>query len=324
MLVCAVALALGGCGVVSTKSDRQLAEKAAGEHYPGLLDVVAARTLFPAAAGSEITFSLADDPDAAVTLRVDAEAGGCGGEECGARLAEAIAAGRQRAEALRAMRAAFAGCGYEVVGVRPGGGTWTPWVVAEPANATVTRILADLGTCVAAWAPDATGSVSVHIAAPEAAAALPAGNTALPTVLRLSGGELLAALAGRPYYTASYTVRDGRADPRSGRAYLSRPYADGRAFDSTVTEAVGAWLRSVEPSAEPGTASGIWWLKPGTVDRMTGHVTFCDAPRADGRRCAGDHAVALTVDPRGNPVGEPRIIRDVRGPDGTLRLPEEP
>lgn len=314
-LVCSLALVLGGCGLTSTKGDRKRAAELAEERYPGLLDVISARSLFPQTGGSEVTFSVADDPDAAVRLRIDAEAGTCERGDCGRALDEAVVRGREQAESLRRMRSAFSGCGYEIVGVDPGFGT--PWVVASPTNATVTRVFAEIGACVRAWsavrgekaAPEQR-TLSVRIAAPETARARPAGDPAVPTVLRLTDDDLLAALAERPSYTVTYVLRDGTADPASGRAYISRPWKYETEFGATVQKAVGTWLRASYPQAVVGMHQGIWWLEPGTVDRLTGRVLFCDGP-VEGRRCPGDHAVELTADPEGNPVGDLRVVRNI-------------
>lgn len=66
---------------------------------------------------------------------------------------------------------------------------------------------------------------------------------------------------------------------------------------------------------------GVWRLEPGTVDRLKGYVLFCEGP-VDPRGCLGDHAVAVTADLQGNPVGEFQMIRNVREGRGPLRLPQ--
>ncbi|MFE2745692.1 SCO7460 family lipoprotein [Streptomyces scopuliridis] len=314
-LVCSLALLVAGCGAVTTKSDRKRAAELAEGRYPGILEVLSARTLFPQTSGSEVTFSVADDPDAAVLLRIDAAAGTCDRGPCDRALDRTVEHGRSRAAELRRMRAAFTDCGYELVGATPA--LSTPWVAAAPTNATVTRVLAEIGACVRTWSParDENGaprrSVTVNIAAPDLARERPAGKQNRPTVLRMTDPGLLGALAKRPHYSVSYTLHDGVVDPASGRAYLSFPWEDRKAFETTVRAAVLDWLRTTRPRAGAGMVSGLWWLEAGTVDRLSGYVLFCDEP-AEGARCAGDHAVVLTVDPKGNPVGDFRVIRDVR------------
>ncbi|MFD3915233.1 SCO7460 family lipoprotein [Streptomyces sp. NPDC058603] len=326
VLVCALALLAAGCGVVTTKSDRKRAAELAEARYPGILDVLSARTLFPATSGSEVTFSVADDPDAAVLLRIDAAAGTCDRGPCDRALDEAVERGRSRAGELRRMRAAFTDCGYELVGATPA--LSAPWVAAAPTNATVTRVLAEIGACLRTWSParDENGaprrSVTVNIVAPGLARERPAGKATSPTVLRMTDPGLLGALAKRPHYSVSYTVRDGVVDPASGRAYLSFPWEDRRAFEKTVGDAVRDWLRTTRPRAGVAMVSGLWWLAPATLDRLKGYVLFCDEA-GEGARCAGDHAVALTVDPEGNPVGDFQVIRDVRDDHGRVRLPQE-
>ncbi|MFD7120490.1 hypothetical protein ACFWAA_26105 [Streptomyces sp. NPDC059922] len=182
------------------------------------------------------------------------------------------------------MRAAFTDRGYELVGVDPAFSA--PWVAAAPTNATVTRVLAELGACVRTWGParDANG-------------------------------------APRRSVTVN-TVRDGVVDPASGRAYLSFPWEDRRAFEKAVGDAVRDWLRTTRPRAGVDMVSGLWWLEPGTVDRLKAYVLFCDEA-GEGARCAGDHAVVLTVDPKGNPVGDFQVIRDVRDGHGRVCPPRE-
>ncbi|MGW6602296.1 hypothetical protein [Streptomyces sp. NPDC055036] len=132
----------------------------------------------------------------------------------------------------------------------------------------------------------------------------------------------LGALTERPHYSVSYTVRDGVVDPASGRAYLSFPWKDRQAFERTVRAAVRDHLRARLPRAGVGMVSGLWWLELDTVDRLRGYVLFRDEPGEDARG-AGDHAVVLTVDPKGNPVGDFQVIRDVRDDHGRVRLPQE-
>lgn len=329
---CSLALLLGGCGVLSTKNDRKRAAELAERQYPGVLDVVSARTLFPQTGGSEVSFSVADDADAVVRLRIDAAAGTCGQRACDRALDEAVTRGRSQAGALRRMRSAFTACGYEAIALSQD--LATPWIAAAPTNATITRLLAEVGACVRRWSParDETGtptaarSVTVNIVAPDLARDLargrPAGKPSWPTAMRMTDGKLLAALSERPYYSATYTVRDGTVDAASGTASVFRPWAYQRAFATTVQDAVGGWLHASDPRAEVRTYQGFWRLEPGTVDRFRGYVLFCDHPGGE-RPCLGDHAVAVTTDPKGNPIGEFRMIRDVREDGGRIRLPPE-
>ncbi|MFF2060648.1 SCO7460 family lipoprotein [Streptomyces sp. NPDC058200] len=327
-MVCSLALLLGGCGVLSTKNDRKRAAELAERQYPGVLDVVSARTLFPQTGGSEVSFSVADDADAVVRLRIDAAAGTCGQRACDRALDEAVRRGRSEAGALRRMRSAFTACGYEAIALSQD--LATPWIAAAPTNATITRLLAEVGACVRRWSParDETGtpsaarSVTVNIVAPDLARGRPAGKPSWPTAMRMTDGKLLAALSERPYYSATYTVRDGTVDAASGTASVFRPWAYQRAFATTVQDAVGGWLHASDPRAEVRTYQGFWRLEPGTVDRFRGYVLFCDHPRGE-RPCLGDHAVAVTTDPKGNPIGEFRMIRDVREDGGRIRLPPE-
>ncbi|MFE4911675.1 SCO7460 family lipoprotein [Streptomyces sp. NPDC056652] len=326
VLLCALALLVAGRGVVTTKNDRKRAAEPAEARYPGILDVLSARALFPQAGGSEVTFPVADDPDAAVLLRIDTAAGTRDRGPRDRALDEAVERGRSRAGELRRMRAAFTDRGYELVGVDPAFSA--PWVAAAPTNATVTRVLAELGACVRTWGParDENGaprrSVTVNLVAPDLARERPTGQAKSPTVPRMTDPRLPAALAKRPHYAVSSTVRDGVVDPASGRAYLSFPWEDRRALEKAVGDAVRDWLRTTRPRAGVDMVSGLWWLEPGTVDRLKGYVLFCDEA-GEGARCAGDHAVVLTVDPKGNPVGDFQVIRDVRDGHGRVCPPRE-
>lgn len=324
-LVCSVALVLGGCGALSTKEDRRFAETLAEEHYRGVLEVIEVHKLFPQAGGSEVTFSVADDPDAVVRIRVDAEAGTCNTHPCRKILDDAVARGRSEATRLRVLTRTFRSCGYEVIGVEPSSGA--PWIVASPTNATVTRLLDDIGSCVRrrVEADGRSGgtanarSASVNIASPAVAQRRPAGRTAQPTAMRLSETHLLAALQSRPYFVASYSTSQGRIDT-TGSARIVQPFETRQKFAATVRRAVKAQLRTSYPSVRVSEYNGVWRLEPGTVDRLTGYVLYCERP--DGEKlCLGDRAVVVTTDVRGNPVGRPRPVGKVREGRGALQLP---
>ncbi|MFD0020001.1 SCO7460 family lipoprotein [Streptomyces sp. NPDC058382] len=325
MLMCTVALMLGGCGVLSTKEDRGFAEKLADEHYPGVLEVIEVHKLFPQAGGSEVVYSVAGDADAVVRIRVDAKAGTCNTHPCRKVLDDAVARGRTEADRLRLLIRTFESCGHEVIGVEPS--TGAPWVVASPTNATVTRVLQDLGSCVRRWADadaryggtaNARGA-SVNIASPAVAEHRPAGRNSHPTAMRLSERSLLAALQSRPYYAAGYPASRGRVDT-TGSARIVQPFETRQRFAATVQRAVKEQLSATYPNVQVSGYDGVWRLEPGTVDRLTGYVLYCE--RSDGeKRCLGDRAVLVTTDVRGRPVGEFRPVGKVREGRGPLRLP---
>lgn len=324
-LVGSVALVLGGCGVVSTKDDRRFAAKLADEHYPGVLRVIGAHTLFPQAGGSEITFAVTDDPDAVVRIRVDAKAGTCNTHECRGVLDEAVERGRRDAAQLRVLIDTFRSCGHEVIGVEPS--TGAPWIVAAPTNATVTPVLKEIGSCVRQWveareAKDPSAKkdgASVNLVSPAVAEKRPAGKESQPTAMRLSTTPLLAALHARPYFAASYAVVDGRLDT-TGSARIVRPFAEQQEFARTVQNGVQERLRTTYPRAQVSHFDWVWQLEPGTVDRFTGYVLYCEEP--DGEKtCLGDRAVVVTTDADGHPMGELRQVGKVREGRGPLRLP---
>lgn len=148
-----------------------------------------------------------------------------------------------------------------------------PWIVALPSNATVTRVLRDIGTCVRRWTEaDARSGgtahardASVNIASPSVARHRPAGRKPPPTAVR-------------------------------------------------------ARLRASHPDVVVSEFHGVWRLEPGTVDRLTGYVLYCERPDGE-KRCLGDRAAAVSTDVRGEPVGVLREIGKVREGRGALRLP---
>ncbi|GHB11177.1 MULTISPECIES: SCO7460 family lipoprotein [Streptomyces] len=320
-----LALLLGACGVLGTEEDRGLAAELAEKHFPGQLEVIGARTLFPGTGGSEITFSVTDDRDAVVRLSVDSEKGTCAYGACEQAMGAAIARGRAEAADSRVMRSAFEECGHEVIAVDPAGGA--PYIAVRPTNSTVTEVIAEVGGCVQRWVTTSgAGSplarkngAAVKLVSPGVAERRETGKASWPTAMRLSHSGLLASLGERPYYSVGYDIAGGRVDTK-GRARIVRPLELRREFDRTVEKAVREELRATYPQVRTNVFAGVWMLEPGTVDRQTGYVLFCERP--DGKkRCLGDHAVVVTTDVRGNPVGGLRIVRDVREDGGALRLP---
>ncbi|MFJ9107615.1 SCO7460 family lipoprotein [Streptomyces sp. NPDC102283] len=320
---------LGACGVVDTDDDRRAAEELAEEHFPGQLKAIGARTLFPGSGGSEVTFAVADDRDAVVRLRIDtdrADEGRCDREDCAGVLAEAVKRGRQQAEDFRTLKGAFDACGYEVVALGPTG--TPPYVVAELTNATVAKVLGEIGECVQRWVT-ASGADStlakaqgayVNVVSPSVADRRARGKDSWPTVMRLTRQDLLASLTEQAYFSASYEIGAGRVDT-TGSARVVRPFGERQKFGDTVQEAVRERLRATYPRVVMSTYQWIWRLEPGRVDRQTGYVLFCPEPDARGRCVNSDDAALVTTDEHGSPVGKIRLVHDVREGTGTLRLP---
>ncbi|MFE7624100.1 SCO7460 family lipoprotein [Streptomyces sp. NPDC057509] len=325
-LACALALALTGCGVVSTKEDRKFAAKLADTYYPGVLKVIEAHKLFPQAGGSEITFAMTDDPDAVVRMRVDADAGTCNTHTCRGVMDDAVERGRREAAALRVLVDTFRRCGHEVIAIEPQ--TGAPWIVASPANATVTALLKDIGSCVRQWKEEAGSGkegtevkgAAVNLASPSVAEGRPRGKKSQPTAMRLGSTSLLAALTSHNYYSVGYAATDGRIDPASGSARIVRPFEAREKFAAAVHEAVGNRLRATYPRVQVSDYDWVWRLEPGTVDRVTGYVLYCEEPDGD-KSCLGDQAVLVTTDLHGEPLGELRHVGKVREGRGPLRLP---
>lgn len=320
-----LALLLGACGVLSTDEDRQLAQELSEKHFPGQLKVIGAHTLFPGTGGSEITFSVTDDRDAVVRLGVDSEKGTCDYKACEQAMGDAITRGRTEAAGSRVLRDTFKACGYEVIAVDRTGGA--PYIVARPTNPTVTQVITEVGACVQRWVTAGgtqgqlakKGGVAVNLVSPRVAARRDLGKESWPTTMRLSHSGLLASLAERPYFSVGYDIVEGRVDTK-GRARIVRPLELKEEFGRTVEKAVREKLRPTYPQVRTTVYAGMWRLEPGTVDRQTGYVLFCERP-AGKKRCLGDHAVVVTTDVRGNVLGEPRIERDIREGRGALRLP---
>ncbi|MFF5336520.1 SCO7460 family lipoprotein [Streptomyces sp. NPDC013181] len=326
MLTGALALALTGCGLVTTtKEDRAYAEKLAATHHPGVLRVIEAHTLLPKSSGSEVVFAVTDDPDAVVRMRVDAEAGTCNTHDCREVMDQAIEKGRQEADALRAVVGSFRACGHEVLAVDPQ--TGAPWIAASLTNSTVSARIGELGGCARKWKEAAGGKdggavrgASVNVVSPAVAAKRHQGAKTQPTAMRLSGSSLLASLGSHAYYSVGFGAVDGRVDPSSGNARIVRPFKERQKFAAAVHGAVGDLLRAEHPRVRVSDYEWVWRLEPGTVDRVTGYVLYCEEP--DGEKsCLGDRAVLVTTDLAGKPVGGLRHVGKVREGRGPLRLP---
>ncbi|WP_308401264.1 SCO7460 family lipoprotein [Streptomyces sp. AC512_CC834] len=330
-----VGLLATGCAAFDTDDDVRRARELADELYPGELEVVGARILFPQTSGSEVTLSLAGDPDAAVRFRVDAANDRCdGGPSCTDALREAVDRARREAGNLRAMRGAFDGCGHPVLATDEK--LAAPWIEARVTDETVDDVLTRVGACAQRWvaaraaqAPKGTPEwVTVNFAAPGTAEDLPAAKSALPTVVRFTHGPRLAALAHRPYYVAAFPVGDDAGhtvDAGSARLRIVSPFEERQAFSRRVDASVLPALRATYPDAvtSGGAGMGVWRLERGTVSRMRGYVLFCERPPADGKRCLGDLAALVTSDPKGRDAEVVRILTDIRDERGVLRLPPQ-
>ncbi|MGW1144188.1 SCO7460 family lipoprotein [Streptomyces sp. NPDC002454] len=320
----ALAVLVSGC-VASTGEDRDRARETAEEVYPGELTVVGARSLFPAFEGSEVTFAVRDDPDAAVVLRVDAEGDRCDGGACG----PALRAARERAEASarawRALEREFSRCGHEVLGVKASGGTVTePWIAARLDDGNVTAVLRRIGGCLEAYgravppprtAPGTSaGAVVVHVVDPSVVDGLPEPAAEAPTLVGRTSTERHAALARRAYRAVLYRWTREGIEPQPVSARLVMPFEEKQAFEEEVHANVRAWLRPYRPHAVLSAYGGIWKLAEGRVDRLEGVVKYCDEPRGERPACVGDHVLHVTVDRAGRLVGDPVGTRAPGGP----------
>lgn len=306
-------MALGSAaGLTRTRRSRRLAVRTAERLFPGRLEVIGARSLFPATGGAEIVFRVTDDPDAVVRLRVGVT------EPADAALAAAMAEGLARAAAWRGLDTAFRDGGWEVYAL--GKEVADPWIAAEVRDGAVGEMLDGIGGCLARW-PGAPAT-SVLIAAPDLVRTLPGGrDEGRPTMLRLTARRRLAALTGRqPYYRASFEWRDGAPLPGSGRLGLVRPFDDGQRFAAAVEASAAAWLADADPAATVCSALGVWDLLPERTDRLTGYVIYRDEPEP-GPVYLGKHALRVTTDLAGALTTTPTPLRNVRTARGPLRLP---
>lgn len=327
-----VAMLAGGCGL-GTGTDKKAARELADRLMPGQLRVLGARTLVPETTGSEVTFALTSDPDAVMRLRIDAKKGHCGRKPCEAALTAAVTKAKAQATEFRLLRAALERCGRQIIALGPG--ATEPWIAVELTNDNVTSVLKALGLCATHWSasssaptsdgsyglPEGTRSLQVHLVSPRIANDRPQDKSQLPTMARLNNNRLLAALSRQTYFTAGFVLRGDQQSPVTADLTVARTYKDREAFGRSVRTAVAERLRQTHPDAEVVDYTGVWRLQTGRIDRFTGYVLFCEHSDAS-RRCMGDHAVKVTVDAAGVPVGSLEIVRDVRdGATGPLRLP---
>lgn len=306
MIVTAVMLLGRAAGTPAARRARRLAEQAAEAAYPGRLAVISARPCFPASGGAEIVFRVLDDQDAVVRLTVDRAAPSPG------RIGEAVEDGLAAARKWRALDAALRQGGHEVHAL--GRVVADPWIAADPADDTVTGLLAGLRDCLARR-PDAPPT-SVLIAHPSVVRRLPRErDPSLPTLLRLTARRRLAALSGKqPYYRASF----GSAGAME--LSLVHPFALWQRYEAAVTAGAAEWLARVSPGAAVTAVMSLTRLVPGRVDRLRVQVVFRDGP-GEGHDRLGSHVLAATTDLDGTLIGEPAVIRDVRDGNGPLRLP---
>ncbi|MEU3402006.1 SCO7460 family lipoprotein [Streptomyces filamentosus] len=330
----ALALALAaagvtGCGTFSTGDDRERAVEIAERVAPGELEVIGARTLFPQAGGSEVSFRVVGDADAVVRLRVDAEKSDCEGRDCAERLTAALADARREADGFRLMRREFGTCGYEVHGLSADG--TGPWIAAPVDAESVRPLVVSVGACLERWTRARGGAappyLSVKVAPPERVNGLP-GDPGLPSLVRLTSGERLGRLGSGTYHRVGFRAGPGgRLDRDSGEIDLVQPFEERQRFAAAVREAAAEWLRTrAEPPLPDAVASeftGVWKLVPGRVDRFGGWVLYCERPEGERPVCPGRHALAVTVGPDGALTAEPRAFRDVREGNGLLGLPDE-
>ncbi|MFF9339848.1 MULTISPECIES: SCO7460 family lipoprotein [unclassified Streptomyces] len=320
---------LTGCGTFSTGDDRKRAEEIAERVAPGALEVVGVRNLFPQTGGAEVSFRIKGDADAVVRLRVDAGKDDCEGRSCDERLTAAIARARLAAGDFRVLRREFGACGYEVHALSADG--TGPWISAPLGADTVRPLVASVGECLdrlaRARGGPAPAYLSVKVAPPDRVADLP-GDPGQPSLMRLTGGERLGALAGGTYHRVGFRAGpDGRVDRATGEVDLVQPFSERQRFGDAVRASAEEWLRTEAdpplPRAVAAEYTGVWKLLPGRVDRVGGWVLYCERPEGQRPVCLGRHALAVTAGLDGSLTAEPRVFHGVREGDGPLGLPTE-
>ncbi|MYU26469.1 hypothetical protein GTY84_32910 [Streptomyces sp. SID8352] len=333
MAAALVVLLLAGCGVFDTEDDERRARELADAFHPGRLTVIGARSLVPEATGSEVTFAVTDDPDAAVTLRLDASEERCeGGATCEEALANALERGLDRAAELRLVRDAFEGCGHRVLAVDRQRAA--PWIAVRITQQGLDGVLEELGACAQRWVTARAERgrlgdsrwVSVSVTTPARAGKLPAAGSDRPTALRLTHGPRLAALSAQPYYVVDFPVGDDAehtVDAARPQMRIVEPFERREEFSQRIDASVLPLLRGTYPEAVAtgGSGLGVWRLEPGRIDRVRGYVLFCARPPEGGGRCLGDLAALVTADPEGGSAEVVRVLTDIRDERGVLDLP---
>ncbi|MGW2474064.1 hypothetical protein [Streptomyces sp. NPDC001665] len=114
-------------------------------------------------------------------------------------------------------------------------------------------------------------------------------------------------------------------DPQTGAPWIAVSPTNAtvtglQKFAAAVHRAVKDRLRAAHPRVQVSDYEWIWRLEPGTVDRLTGYVLYCEEPDGD-KECLGDRAVLATTDHHGGLLGELREIGEVREGPGPLELP---
>ncbi len=286
----------GGLRRTVTRRHRGVVRQAVAARFAGQLRMVAERSMFPHSTGSEFTFAVVGERDAVVRLRVEQ------GTDVASALAEAVAAARAGAVALRRQLTIFAAHGFPVIGLDR-----RPWLAVELTDENVDERLRAIGAAVAEWA----GGSAVVITSPGVAARAP-DHDDLPTPLRLTHPRRMRVLLAAPAYVATFTAG-------APKLTVYRSYEPRTVFQERVFAAATAWLRHTRPEAVVVQAFGGWTLLPGQVTRSTGHILFADRPVPP--RTRPNHAITVTVDQNGNLVDTPTIHEHVRDERGVVRIP---
>jgi hypothetical protein len=326
-LLSAVACLVAACGssgvTRDAKADEKTAQELADRLFPGELTVLGSESIFPRDTGSKVTFSVRDDPDAAVRVDVDSHR-----DTLEQRLRDAVSTGRAQAAELRLLTGAFRDCGREIIGIEeiaPYSNDVlqiTAWVAAPITNATVSALLSQLDGCITAWGEKRAGSDSpwkakhTNLSLNIVSSAEPSTLTG-PTYLRLTDRDLIKTLAGSEHYRT--LTLDGQQSV--GDVLFPAMSFEGAKLESAARD----WLAKADVNPKPRIGRYLSLanrLEPGTVDRMRAYVTVCYSA-SESPPCEDEGAIGFTVD---RPTGATRdftLIRKVKDNDGKYRYPFE-
>ncbi|MGI8416252.1 MAG: hypothetical protein ACR2P2_08645 [Nakamurella sp.] len=246
--VAGAAVRVATLGTITSVSgvEKRTAQQLADRLFPGQLTVVGSRTLFPVDSGARISFTIAGDPDAAVTLDVDSHP-----DTMEQRLRDAVAAGRAQATELRVLTSAFRAGGHPIVGVDQLDayrGSASVWLNVPLSNDSVGRLTKELDGCVGSWL-ETRGTSDIPGSEANAVITLQLTDRPVPpaaapsTYLRLTADRFTIALAAATRYSAMIVQVDGRPLPIVGQLRPQLSFADQQKFGASVEAAAAGWQR---------------------------------------------------------------------------------
>lgn len=334
VLIALVTLA-GGCGGGRQGEARDDAQRLADELYPGRLSVIDVQTSIGGPIPvpvTTVTFSVADAPDAVVTLTgIDADT-----------LRAALDRALWEAEELGAVREALAGGDFELLGSSvpeavDDGLQLTVYLSAAVDEGSVAEVQARLDQSLSGWVssrgsaayPRLTSplsSLSVRLVDPDQAQALPDHpDPRMPGLGRLSYAERVSALERATTQIAFVTRQDdGRPWPITASLAPRLSDDDQGRVDRAVVEAATRWVAPRGLDLRLATFTTWPRLEPGTIRRLRTYTLACPPSVPECTLPRASHAVASTVDLATLEVRDFRLVPSTRRPDGGWTQPLEP